>query len=1048
MIRWLSFPALAYLAVCALGDDPDASKLPPAATTEVDFSRDVRPILEGRCLKCHSGAKPKGQFSLETRERALKGGENGPAVIGGDSAKSRLIHHVAGLIEDLPMPPKGEGTPLSREQIGTLRAWIDQGAKWPEGLVLKAATADDKRNHWAFKAPVRPALSAVKDAGWPRTSIDKFILARLESEGLKPSPEADKVTLLRRLYLDLIGLPPTPREVDEFLADKNPKAYEAAVEKLLASPHYGERWGRRWLDAARYADSDGFEKDMSRQVWFYRDWVVNAFNRDLPYDQFVIEQLAGDQLPNATQDQIVATGFLRNSMLNEEGGIDPEQFRMDAMFDRMDAVGKSILGLTIQCCQCHAHKFDPMTHEEYYRLFAYLNNDHEARPIVYTPEERMKIEEIRRKTAEIEAGLRQVHVNWAERMAKWEAEVGKPQPKWTVVPVHNTAENDQRYIDQKDGSVLAQGYAPTKFTAHMRGTTDLPVIRSFRLELLPDPNLPCGGPGRSFMGTCALSEFRVEAVDAKDPKNKVKVKLVKATADYGNLERPLEPNFDDRSKKTRVTGPVEYAIDGKDDTAWGIDAGPGRRNVPRNAVFVADTPVGFPGGTLLNFELKQNHGGWNSDDHMNNNLGRFRLSVTDTEAEADPLPAHLRPILAIPRKQRSPAQQHALFSLWRETVPEFKDENEQIEALWKQYPLGSTALTLQARTEPRDTRVLKRGDFLKPTEPVTAGVPAFLHPLADPSAPPSRLTFARWLVDRRSPTTARVFVNRVWQAYFGTGIVATSEDFGTQSEKPSHPELLDWLAVEFMDSGWSVKALHRLIVNSATYRQSSKVTPRLLEKDPYNRLLARAPRLRVEGEVVRDISLAASGLLNEKVGGPSVFAPAPAFLFQPPASYGPFTWTEATGPERYRRALYTFRRRSTPYPMLQNFDAPNADFSCVRRTRSNTPLQALTTLNETVFMECARGLAGRVLKDGGATDDAKLTFAFRLCVSRPPAADELAALQALLAKQRKRLAEGKLDAAELATGKKEKTAAKLDELAAYTIVSRVLLNLDETITKE
>jgi hypothetical protein len=633
-------------------------------------------------------------------------------------------------------------------------------------------------------------------------------------------------------------------------------------------------------------------------------------------------------------------------------------------------------------------------------------------------------------------------------MANWEAELAKPQPKWTVVPVSNVGDNGQRFLEQKDGSVLAQGYAPTKFTSHLQGRTDLQNIRSIRLELMNDPNLPCNGPGRSFMGTCALSEFTVEAVDAKDAKNKVKVKLVKATADYGNPERELEPNFDDKSKKKRVTGPVEYAIDGKDNTAWGIDTGPGRRNVPRQAVFVAEKPFGFPGGTILNFFLKQNHGGWNSDDHMNNNLGRFRLSVTDVEAEADSLPARLRSILAIPRKQRTAAQQYALFSFWRETVPEFKEANDKIEALWKQFPVGSTQLALQAREEMRDTRVLKRGDFLKPTEQISAGVPAFLHSLDDAKASPTRLTLAKWLVDRRSPTTARVFVNRVWQEYFGTGLVATSEDFGTQSEKSSHPELLDWLAVEFMDSGWSVKNLHRLIVNSATYRQSSRATPELLEKDPYNRLLARAPRLRVEGEVVRDISLAASGLLNDKVGGPSIFAPAPAFLFVPPASYGPFTWTEVTGPDRFRRALYTFRRRSTPYPMLQNFDVPNADFSCVRRVRSNTPLQALTTLNETVFMECARALAGRVLKDAGSSDEARLTLAFRLCVSRPPQADELSELRALLDKQRKRIAEGKLDAIELATGKKEKAAGKLDELAAYTIVARVLLNLDETITKE
>jgi hypothetical protein len=550
------------------------------------------------------------------------------------------------------------------------------------------------------------------------------------------------------------------------------------------------------------------------------------------------------------------------------------------------------------------------------------------------------------------------------------------------------------------------------------------------------------------MGTCALSEFKVDAGDAKTKKT---VKLIKAIADYGNPERELEPNFDDRSKKRRVTGPVDYAIDGKDDTAWGIDAGPGRRNVPRNAVFVPDKPVNSENGIVLDFHLKQMHGGWNSDDHMNNNLGRFRLSVTDSpNPVADPLPAGVRQILAIPKEKRSPAQVAAVFSYWRTTVPEWKTENDRIGDLWKQWPVGSTQLTLKVREHGRPTAILKRGDFLKPTKPVAAGTPAFLHPLRDPNADGSRLTLANWLVDRKSPTTARVFVNRVWQEYFGTGIVATPEDFGLRSDPPSHPELLDWLAVEFMDSGWSVKHLHRLIVNSATYRQSSKVTPEMYTRDQFNRLLARGPRLRVDGEIVRDISLEASGLLNPKVGGPSLFSPAPAFLFQPPASYGPFNWIEVQGNDRYRRALYTFRRRSTPYPVFTNFDVPNGDSSCVRRARSNTPLQALTTLNESVFMDCARGLAVRALRDGGKTDDERITFAFRCCTSRPPGADEVGELTRLLAAERERIAKGEVNVAGLAGDGKDKlppgvTAA---DAAAYTVVARVLLNLDETITKE
>jgi Protein of unknown function (DUF1553)/Protein of unknown function (DUF1549) len=974
------------------------------------------------------------------------------------NGKSESIRRVTAASGVKTMPP-GEKQ-LTANQLRLLRAWMGVGTRWPGAetpsrsalLGRKGPQAKAAGGHWAFRAPERPPLPPVRNRTWVRNAIDHFVLARLEKEGLAPSPKADRVALIRRLFLDLVGLPPTIPEVEEFLADQSELAYEKLVERLLASPHYGERWARLWLDAARYADSDGFEKDMLRWIFFFRDWVIGAFNRDEPYDEFIIEQLAGDLLARPTQDQRVATGFLRNSMKNEEGGIDPEQFRMDAMFDRMDAVGKSVLGLTVQCCQCHAHKYDPMTQEEYYRLFAYLNNDHEASEVVYTPAEQAKAAQIRGRIRVIEDGLKHQTPDWEKRLAEWETRVKDDQPRWTVLNVQQLGEHDQHYFYLKDGSVLAQGYAPTLFEEAFQGTTDLKEIRAFRLELLNDPNLPAGGPGRSFMGTCALTEFRVEVAAAGESGKKTKVKLVKATADYANPERLLEPNFDDRSKRRRVTGPVDSAIDGKDETAWGIDAGPGRRNQPRKAVFTTAQNVAQPGGTVVTFRLVQRHGGWNSDDHMNNNLGRFRLSVcADGRATADPLPQQVRDLLAVPRTQRTPAQEAAVFSYWRTTVQEWHEANAWIAELWQGWPQGTTTLTLVQRKEPRPTQVLKRGDWLKPGKQVTAGVPAFLHPLADPNAPANRLTLAKWLVDRRAPTTARVFVNRVWQAYFGTGIVATPEDFGLQGEPPSHPDLLDWMAVEFMDSGWSIKHLHRLIVNSATYRQSSTATPLLLEKDPQNRLLARSPRLRVDGEIVRDIALAASGLLNRRMGGPSVFTPAPAFLFVPPTSYGPFNWVQAEGQDRYRRALYTFRRRSTPYPMLQAFDAPNGDFSCVRRTRSNTPLQALTTLNEPIFMDCARALAARALKEGGVSDAERLTYAFRLCLSRQPDDQEKATLQELLARERQRIASGTLNAVEVATGRKDgplPDGVGPDDLAVYTIASRVLLNLDETITKE
>lgn len=1017
---------------------------PSLAVEPVDFNRDIRPILSGKCFSCHGPDQPrrKAGLRLDTRQGVFGEAKSGNrAVVPRKLEESELYQRIMSEDEDERMPPLKDGKPLTRAEVERLKSWIEQGAPY--------------ETHWAFVAPQQPGLPRVSSRDWCRTPVDDFVLARLEKEELHPSAEAQKATLLRRLSLDVIGLPPTIEELDAFLADQSGDAYERQVLRLLDSPHYGERWGRIWLDAARYADSDGYEKDKSRQVWFYREWVIRALNRDLPYDRFIIEQIAGDLLPKPTQDQVVATGFLRNSMINEEGGVDPEQFRMEAMFDRMDAIGKGVLGLTIQCAQCHSHKYDPLTHDEYYQMFAFLNNAHEANIAAYTPDELMRRAETFRQIGEIELDLQHRVPDWADRMAEWEAAVKNDQPEWTVVQpaVDEISTGGQKYLPLKDGSFLAQGYAPTKHRVKMTVRTDLKEIRAFRLELLNDPNLPNGGPGRSLKGTAALTEFEVEAAPADAKEKTERVKIAKATADVNPPETPLEPIFDDKSKARRVTGPVPFALDGKDETAWGIDVGPGRRNQPRKAVFTAERAIANPKGTVLTFYLKQFHGGWNSDDNQSHNLGRFRLSISPAQnATADPIPDSVRAILAIPRLERTPAQTATVFSYWRTTRPEWSEANARIEAIWKQHPEGSTQLVLEARDEPRQTSVLKRGDFLKPEKPVGPGVPAFLHPLPA-NAPPTRLTFARWLVDRQAPTTARALVNRVWQSYFGTGLVSTSEDLGSQSDSRSHPELLDWLAVEFMDHGWSLTHLHRLILTSSTYRQSSQVSPELLARDPYNRLLARGPRFRVDAEIVRDIALAASGLLNEKVGGPSVCPPAPDFLFQPPASYGPKVWNEAVGAERFRRAIYTFRFRSVPYPALQNFDAPNGDFSCVRRTRSNTPLQALTTLNEPLFLECSRALALRTLKDGGDTDEKRLTYAFRRCLSRTPDAQETLALLDLLNRQTKRFSEGGPNPSDLAALDPAHPAqlpggATPARLAAWTAVSRVLLNLDETITKE
>lgn len=1053
-------------------DKSELAKLPPPAGRKIDFGKDVQPIFREHCYQCHGEKHQEAAFRLDHKPTLMAGGELGLALVPGKSDESLLIHFVAGLRPEGVMPKKGDR--LTPEQIGVLRAWIDQGAVFPDAL---SVVLNDKRDHWAFKPPVRPPVPDVRDvlntpgqsprgtsgavpdstpAPFPiRNPIDAFVLARLKQEGLKPSPEADKATLLRRLHLDLTGLPPTLAELDAFLADRSPDAYEKVVDQLLASPHYGEKWARHWLDAARYADSNGYEKDPLRIAHFYRDWVINAFNRDLPYNQFIIEQLAGDQLPNPTQDQIVATGYLRNSMINEEGGVDPEQFRMEAMFDRMDAIGKGILGLTIQCAQCHNHKYDPISQAEYYRIFAFLNNDDETQPRVYAPAELMMRAEVLRQIGQIEGKLREAAPDWQARMGAWEdawRAAAKPEWKFFQPEIDKNTTAGERYEPLEDGSFLAGGYQPTKSTANIAWKTDVHGITGFRIEMLRDPNLPAQGPGRSFMGTFGLTEITAEAGAAGAKKGKLN--FVKATAD---IETPLETavhlNFNEKTPVHKVIGPASYAIDGKNDTAWSSDLGPGRHNLESTLVVALDKPVTGNGELGFELHLKQDHGGWNSDDLQGNNLGRFRLSYTTSpNPVADPVPPAVREILAIPRERRSPNQTAAVFSYWRTTVPDWKEANAQIEALWKQHPEGTTQMTLASREEPRVTNILKRGDWLKPGDAVNPGVPKVLNPLA-PSAPPTRLTFAKWIVDRNAPTPARALVNRIWQAYFGTGFVSTSEDLGTQSERPSHPELLDWLAVDLMEHGWSVKHLHRLIVTSATYRQSSTVTPDLYARDPFNRLLARGARFRVEAEIVRDIQLSLSGLLSPKLGGRAVMPPAPEYLFLAPASYAPFPWKDETGEDRYRRAIYTLRRRTTPYPALQVFDAPEGNTSCVRRSRSNTPLQALVGLNETVSMESARALALSIVTDGGKTDADRVSFAFRRCVSRPPTDAERATLLALISKQEARIADGSVDPWLLATGRKVGTE-KLPhdvtpaQLAAYTVVSRVLLNLDETITKE
>ena len=927
------------------------------------------------------------------------------------------------------MPPPDSGKSLDSEQLATLRAWIEEGAEW--------------ETHWAFSAPERPEVPTVAHADWPRNPIDSFVLASLESTGWAPSSEADRTTWIRRVTLDLIGLPPTVEEVDAFVADSSPRAKTKVVERLLESPHFGERWGRLWLDAARYADSDGYEKDKPREVWFYRDWVIGALNGDMPYDTFIERQIAGDLAPNASQADRVATGFLRNSMINEEGGVDPEQFRMEAMFDRMDAVGKAVLGLTINCAQCHTHKYDPLTQRDYYRMFAYLNNSYESQVSVYT-----EGDEVRR--SKVLAGLDQLETDWKAEHPGWETEfdawrqqaLSIQGPDWEVASLtfNDSTIGGQKFLPQPDGSYLAQSYAPTKFRPEMVFTTELKQVTAVRLELMTDPNLPRSGPGRSVEGTAALSEFTLLYKPEPDAEEWSRAALGAAVADVNPAEMALKPIYDDRGQDQRITGPIGFAVDGDEKTAWTTDVGYGRSNVDREAVFVFETPIESP--SHLKVWLSQKHGGWNSDDNQTYNLGRFRLSLTDaSEPRATSVPIAIREALAREPNTWTAEERRMIFEAWLATRGDSEAVIAMREELWSQHPRGSTQLVLNERMERRPTHVLSRGDFLNPKETVEPGVPDFLHALQESDAP-QRLRFARWLASREAPTTARAYVNRVWQAFFGVGLVETPDDLGLQGAAPSHSELLDWLAVEFMDSGWSLKHLCGLIAGSATYGQSSHIEASAGAEDPYNRRLARGPRFRVDAEIVRDIALRVSGTLDPTVGGPSVYPPAPKFLFQPPASYGPKVWNEETGSDRYRRGLYTFRFRSVPYPMLETFDAVPGNVACVRRPRSNTPLQALVTLNEPMSMELARRFGRLIIDEGGGDDRSRIEFAMRRAVSRGPTDREWGILNAYLHTQRARLADGSLDPNALVGD------PDADEWAAWSLVARALINLDETITKE
>jgi mono/diheme cytochrome c family protein len=971
----------------------------------VNFIRDVRPILAKNCFGCHGpdekARKAKLRLDVEESARAV--------IVAGDVDASDIVKRITAEGDDR-MPPAKADKALTPEQVEVISRWVKRGAKWGR--------------NWAFEKPTRPPLPEVKLVDWPKSPIDRFVLARLEKEGLAPSPEADKYTLARRVALDLTGLPPEPNLVKRFVDDRSPRAYEHLIDDLLKSPAYGERWARMWLDLARYADTKGYEKDLGRTMWRYRDWVIEAFNKDLPYDQFTRDQLAGDLIPGATLDQFLATAFHRNTMVNDEGGTDDEEFRVAAVKDRVDTTMQVWMGLTAGCAKCHSHKYDPVSQKEYYQLYAFFNQTEDAD----TPDEAPKIRTPTRAQEEQIAKLQAEWMNVRQELytysddfkaaaAKWE-EDAKKRAGWTVAkPTAMTAASGSWMKLLDDKSVLVEPRRP----AHETYTVTIPAgtkpITGIRLEVLPDKSHPKGGVGRTNNdGNFVLSRFAVKA-KAKDGKM-TDLKIDRAIADFAQDQYQ-----------------VEHAIKNPDPKKRGWAVAPKQLEI-HQAVFVFAEPFAPAEGTELEVTLDHQF----EYSYPGFSVGRFRLFLTGDE---DPtiggeLPTEVRGIFLLPPNRRAPDQLSYLWAYYAGLAPEKKPLRDKLATIEKQIELIPAPQTPIMRDLPpnkqRPSRVHVRGNFLDQGEPVEPAVPAAFHPLpAD--APKNRLGLASWILHPDNPLTARVAVNRFWAHLFGRGLVETQEDFGSQGQAPSHPELLDWLAVEFREQGWSMKGALKTIVMSATYRQSARVTLEMLKRDAPNRLLARGPRFRLEAELIRDQGLAASGLLSKKMFGPSVMPPQPDGLWK--SAYSGEKWVTATGDDRYRRGIYTYVKRTSPYPAMTTFDAPSRETCTVRRISTNTPLQALVTLNDTAFVEMAQALA-RKMHAAGKSPEEQISHGLQLGLARLAKPEEVAVL--------KDLYDGRLEYYAKNPAEAKRLAADA-ELAALTAVGNVILNLDEFLTR-
>lgn len=1186
--RFLSLLPLAGAVLCARAlpaeENPhgDVFKNRPVPAV-VDFNRDVKPFYSERCYHCHGPDEKarKAKLRLDLRDDAVRARDGTFPVNPKHPDASEVMKRITATDPDEVMPPPKDGKPLTAREIEIMKKWIVQGAPYAE--------------HWAFVKPVKAALPQIAndksqpsgarqiaagdpkgEAGGPSQTaspIDEFISARLAENGLMLSPEADRNTLVRRVALDLTGLPPSPDEVNTFVSDARPEAYEKMVDHFLAKPAYGERWARVWLDIARYADSAGYGSDPLRMnIWPYRDWVINAFNRNLPYDVFTLEQLAGDLLPDATEQQIVATAFHRNTMTNTEGGTDDEEFRVAAVKDRIALTVQAWMGLTMGCAQCHSHKFDPISQQEYYQFYAIFNQTEdsdkgdESPTMPYpTADQRGKMSALKSEIADLERRMNAPASPELEReLAAWEPKVLRPVA-WDVLKPQSAVASSKAEVElNEDGTFFAVGNNPPGETLTVKVRTPAQGITAFRLEALTDDRLPEKGPGRADNGNAVLDEFRVTASPL--PANAVRGRFVRVelsgkqrilslaevqvfsggqniaatgkasqsgTASGGDAQRAIDGNTDGdyfKSNSVTHTAPAENpwweldlgsdrdleqvvlwnrtdgtvgsrlngaklsvldagrrplfskviekapaksgsyalsnsrvmklqnatadyeqqgfdagrAIDGAKETGWAFGGAEGR---PHVIVFECEQPVGDGREIELTFEIVQG----SVERH---NLGRIRLSATTQPLPVRELSPEIRAILAEPANVRSEAGKKSLLAYYQPQSKIFADTKRQLDlkraALAAIKPLGLPVMKELAKDKQRETHLLNKGSFLDPGPKMEPALLKSFHRV--PEAKPSRVTVAQWLTSRDNPLTARVAVNRLWAQLFGIGIVETEEDFGTQGALPSHPELLDWLAVEFMDLRWDMKALLKEIVVSATYRQSSKASAAAARVDSRNRLLSHYPRRRLDAEQVRDQALALSGLLSPKTGGPSVYPPQPDGLWRA-AFNGQRSWETSTGEDRYRRGLYTFWRRTVPYPSMATFDAPSRENSTMRRVPTNTPLQAFVTLNDPAFFEMAQALAGRLLREGGDSAESRAKFGLELCLARPATEQQVAALAQLCRQETENFKAKPDDARKLSTsatlpaGKGLPGNLDVAETAAWVEVANVLLNLDRVLTK-